>query len=113
MKHFLRKYGDDMTTMLVERLRHCPATGEASRLLEEAAMQIEMLSREAWTWSKALEEVTKQLEPARIDAERYRWLRSWKRVGRYMVSAWKVGEGRYEPLPQEDALDAIIDEARQ
>jgi len=34
-----------MNTILVERLRKCPATGEASRLLEEAANEIERLSR--------------------------------------------------------------------
>ena len=45
MKNFLKRYGKDMNTILVERLRKCPATGEASRLLEEAANEIERLSR--------------------------------------------------------------------
>lgn len=45
MKNFLKRYGKDMNTMLVERLRKCHATGETSRLVEEAANEIERLSR--------------------------------------------------------------------
>ena len=48
---------------------------------------------------------------ADADAKRYRWLRSWTRVGHWSVSRWRVGEGRYEPVPQEAKMDAAIDKA--
>ena len=100
MINFLTKHGEDMTTILVSRLRGCAATGEASRLVEEAANEIERLAREAWTWSKACETATKQLEPVRIDAERYRWLKRQPWVKTKGIHAWGT------------LLDDAIDEAR-
>ena len=52
-------------------------------------------------------------ESLRRDAERYRWLRSASRTGSHMVMAWKTGHGRYETVPVEDGLDAVIDAARR
>ena len=106
-----------MTTELVKQLRQLSAENPSPRdCIDAAADELERLcaengalKREAWTWSKACETATKQLEPERVDAKRYRWLRSWKRTAYYKVSRWIAGEGRYDPLPQEGGLDAAID----
>ena len=106
-----------MTTELVKQLRKLSAENPSPRdCIDASADELERLcaengalKREAWTWSKACETATKQLEPERVDAKRYRWLRSWGRTADYKVSRWVAGEGRYEPLPQEGGLDAAID----
>jgi hypothetical protein len=72
-----------MTTDLVKQLRTLSAENPSPRdCIDYAADELERLyaensnlKREAWTWSKACETATKQLEPNRVDAARYRWLR--------------------------------------
>ena len=46
------------------------------------------------------------------DAERYRWLRSNRRVGNAKLMMWATGQGRYDDVSQVDAMDAAIDAAR-
>lgn len=95
-----------MTTIFVSKLRKCQATGEASRLLEEAANEIERLAREAWTWSKACETATKQLETTRFDAKRYCWLRENRDV---LLITGFFGNGCINRTI--DEVDAAIDAA--
>ena len=101
--------------------------GDALDLLEEAYNQrdrerIEMIKLRA-EYDSALKALVhsefyakseyERAESLETDALRYRWLRSWNRVGTHMVCAWRHGEGKYESLPQESALDAAIDAARK
>ena len=75
-----------MTTDLVKQLRQLSAENPGPRdCIDDAADELERLcaengalKREAWTWSKACETATARLEPARVDAARYRFLRSGK-----------------------------------
>lgn len=97
-----------MTTDLVKQLRKLSAENPSPRdCIDVAADELERLctenanlKREAWTWSKACETATKQLEPVRVDAARYRWLKGRPWVKTNGIHAWGA------------LLDDAIDEAR-
>jgi hypothetical protein len=54
-----------------------------------------------------------QRDALKVDAERYRWLRSNRRVGNAKLMMWATGQGRYDDVSQEDAMDAAIDAAKE
>ena len=103
-----------MTANIVKRLRKMSAENPSPRdCLDEAADALERLCiengnlrREAWTWSKACETATKRLEPARIEAARYRWLRDERSV---TIDTMLHGNGCR--ARSADELDAAIDAA--
>lgn len=103
-----------MTANIVKRLRKMSAENPSPRdCLDEAADALERLGvengnlrREAWTWSKACETATKQLEPVRIEAARYRWLRDERAV---TIDTMLHGNGCRARSAAE--LDAAIDAA--
>lgn len=53
-----------------------------------------------------------EVEGMREDAERYRWLRSDSRVGRWMVMQWLPHLGRYERV-SEEKINEYIDSERK
>ncbi len=103
-----------MTTELVKQLRKLSAENPSARdCIDVAADELERLcvengnlKREAWTWSKACETATKQLEHARAEAKRYRWLRDERPV---TIDTMLHGNGCR--ARSADELDAAIDAA--
>lgn len=58
-----------------------------------------------------LRERDERIAGMELNDARYRFIRSWNRVGHWMVSEWDQAACRYKSLPQEGAIDAAIDAA--
>lgn len=100
------------TTMTHEEWWNEIGSGMPPRIGEDAHEHVRRVTAVCWPAARAAiyeAEAAQLTAPTRIDAARYRWLRSWKRTADYKVSRWIAGEGRYDPLPQEGGLDAAID----
>ena len=76
----------------------------------ELAQRIYIATHELKT---RIAELERERDALKQDAERYRWLRSNRRVGNAKLMMWATGQGRYDDVSQEDAMDAVIDAAKE
>ena len=81
-----------MSDELIKRLTEAAPIAANGHILTEAAQTVERLTRE--------------LDAARKDAERYRWLRSTDNNGEYMIAA-------HGPDTLDDAIDREIEAGTQ
>ena len=97
----------------VKRLRECRRSfGLSDGVMEilEHGQNLGAIA-DALRWAQPVENATPKGDSDAKDAARYRWLRSWSRVGHWKVAQWDQAQGQYFDTSQESAMDIAIDNA--
>ena len=102
----------EMSGMIQTAIIYRRQIREQRGLLAAMMIRCSMSTGHGDTLADLVTELEPQIEALRADAERYRWLRSNRRVGNAKLMMWATGQGRYDDVSQEAGMDAAIDAVR-